>query len=340
VSNRPYTAKELRDGRGGAPTEIRTLAEVPAALYPQIAALAVLDGDPPLGIEYIRTLRRLHYPATDYFALYGIESGQIVSKVETIDVPFRSEHGEETLTGISEVLTRPDGIGRGYARALMEAVHMRERGSGRRWSLLWTHRTWGAHRLYERLGYTDVYSFPSALKHVGRGARIPIPRGYAWQLVQRGKTGVLDRLLSASMRGRWGFVRRFPRSFHARIALGWNEPKHFRVLTYRGTPVGYARAVAGPRGLTVEEAVVIGMEHAEAMVLALERLATGTWLTITRTSFVRDAGDFLRDRGFQRFSTAHATMMAKPLNAEPGGPDDPATVCASARFTCHRGDMF
>jgi GNAT superfamily N-acetyltransferase len=313
---------------------------VPASLHPQIAALPVLDGDPPLGIEYIRKLRRLGFPATDYFSVYAVEDGQIVSKVETIDIQFSSAAGKATVTGISEVLTRPDGVGRGFAGALMDHVHRREKARGRRWSLLWTHRTWGAHRLYERLGYRDVYSFPSALKKLGRGPRTASPRGYSWRRVEREKTGILDRLLATSTRGRWGFAHRFPRSFHARMALGWNEPNHYRVLTYRSVPVGYARAVPGPRGLSVEEVVVTDEEHTDAMIRALERIASGNWLTITRTSFVRDAGELLRDRGFQLYPMAHATMMAKPIRANPGGRDDPAQVCASAKFTCHRGDMF
>ncbi|MCI4339912.1 MAG: GNAT family N-acetyltransferase, partial [Thermoplasmata archaeon] len=145
---------------------ILTLAQLPAAHRAQLGTLPLLDGDPPVGWELVRRVRRSGLPVSGYFGVYAIAGDQLLAHVETLRLVVTTDHGRESAVGLADVLTRPDALGRGLASRLIEDVHRRSRREGLDWSLLWTHRTWGAHRLYERLGYRDVYSPPAALKQI------------------------------------------------------------------------------------------------------------------------------------------------------------------------------
>jgi GNAT superfamily N-acetyltransferase len=121
------------------------------------------------------------YPTSDYYGVYAVEDDQVLSRVETLQLAFRGFEGSQTVVGVADVLTRPEGLGRGFARRLLQEVHRRESARGRAWAFLWTHRTWGAHHLYESLGYEDVYSPPTWLRAIPRAMRQAPPAGYRWR---------------------------------------------------------------------------------------------------------------------------------------------------------------
>ncbi|MCI4365423.1 MAG: GNAT family N-acetyltransferase [Thermoplasmata archaeon] len=321
--------------------KIYDLRGLPKSLLPQLAAFGVVEGDPSQDIVFIRRLLQLGLPSSKYFAVYAVDQGQVLSRVETLSLGFVGHGGPQPVVGISDVLTRPDGSGRGFARALLEEVHRREVAAGRKWSFLWTHPSWGAHRLYESLGYTDVYSPPVALRPVRSGLRRTPPRGYHWTVARAEDASRLERLLWSATAQRWGFVPRFPGSFRLRFGVGWRKPANHRILLRGSRSVGYVHLGAVDRWRVVaNEVVVVPGESAESMLDALEGIARGRWLVLGMTSFTRDAAPLLESRGYSIHAKTHETLMAKRLASGSSLGDDVGPDCEDPRFSSHRGDMF
>jgi len=321
--------------------QIYDLGSVPKRLLPHLAEFAVTDGDPPQDLSLIRRLQRMGHPASDYWGVYAVEDGQLLSRVETLHLTFAGRRGPQPVVGVSDVLTRPEGIGRGLARALLEEVHRREIAGGRAWSFLWTHRTWGAHRLYRDLGYEDVYSPPNALRRIPRSARREPLAGYRWRVARAPDAERLERLLATATKGRLGFVPRPRGSARIRFHLGWRRPENHRILFREDHAVGYAHLSSTSLwNLTSNEVVVTAPDHTEAMVAGLEGLARGRWLTLQGTSLVRDSESWLRARGYSVLPRSHTVLMARSLGRRAVRGEDLGKGCADPRFSSHRGDMF
>jgi GNAT superfamily N-acetyltransferase len=310
-------------------------------LLAQLPVTGVLDGDPARGIDYLIASQRRGFPRPPYQSLYAVESGELLSQVDVICLTLTTTEGRFSVPGIANVATRPMAQRRGCAGALLAEVHRREAARGARWSFLWTHRSWGAHRLYERLGYVDLYSPPASLKRVPASASRKLPKGYRWRVVQRAAAPRLDRILQRATGGRIGFVPRFSGSFRARFAMGWKNPENLRILLHGSSEVGYAYlSYSDPWSLSANEVVVLGAEHHAPMVRALEATARGRWLALETTTFVSDAAPVLRSRGFSTYPSTHRTLMGKPLE---GGDRRPAlwkTTFHDPLFSNHHGDMF
>jgi GNAT superfamily N-acetyltransferase len=322
--------------------KIYTLADLPPDLRAEYAAVLWLDGDLPQDWTFPDRLTRLGFRFTDYQALVAVEDGHVQGRIETLVLEYRTPEGSEPVLGITGVLTRPDALRSGVASALLREAHARERTTGRRWSFLWTHRSWGAHRVYEQLGYYDVHSPPSAVRKVPRSTGPSAFPGYQSRPLRRREFHLLEELLRAGIRGRYGILPRFPGSFQARARLGWRSASNYIVLTLGAAPVGYAYTTHTDYAVSAVEVVVAHRQHAPAMLNALERKAAGRWLAFGRTTFVSDHEPLFRRHGYLLFPSAHATLMAKPLfpAARRPGSSDPRVVCRSARFCSHYGDVF
>jgi GNAT superfamily N-acetyltransferase len=325
-----------------AAVRIFELAELPRVLHPEFGAVTWLDGDLPQDPSFVERLVRLGFPYSNYRALVAVEEDHILGRIETVVLPFRTRHGSESVLGVTGVVTRPDELRHGVASSLLQAAHARERSTGRRWSFLWTHRSWGAHELYERLGYRDVYSPPSAVRKVGRSSLVPLPPGYRSKSIQAGEAAVLQEIFRESTRSRSGFLPRFPGSFAARFRLGWRRASDYVLLVKHSEPVGYAFITRSRYALGATEVIVRHPRHVVAMVDMLERKAAGLWLAFGRTTFITDNEELLQGRGFLVSHRGHATLMARPLRPDSRRPHsaDPSVVCQSAEFSFHSGDVF
>jgi len=313
---------------------------LPRSLYSQLGVLGLLDGDPPQGIGFVRRFRGLGLPCAEYYAVYAVEDGRILSQVEVVRPRFTSDAGSEVVCGVAGVATRPDAVRRGLAGRLIREVHRREAALGQRWSFLWTHRSWGAHTLYERLGYRDVYSPPSAFRPLGLRRIRRFPSGYEWVTVTRRDLPTLERVFLRSTQGRLGFVSRPPGLLSARVRMGWRVPENHRVLYRRGAAVGYAHLTFSPWHVGANEVLVDSPEHLVPMIDALESTEPERSFSLGSTTFVRDAQEELERRGYVIYPFAHVTLMARPLTRERRPGEDPARVCADPRFSCHRADAF
>jgi GNAT superfamily N-acetyltransferase len=321
--------------------KILDLPHLPRRLRLQLPVIGILDGDPPFGHEIIHRSQELGNPHARYFGVFAVESGEIQSQVAVIWLTFTSVNGTFPVAGIENVATRPTSQRRGWAAALMEEVHRRESRRGVEWSFLWTHRSWGAHRLYEKLGYSDVYTPPAALKRVSRSSTLRIPSGYRWRVATRRDASRLDRIYDRATLHRLGFVHRFSGSFRARFTLGWRRPENLRILMLGSRDVGYVSLATSDRwSVTANEVVVVDPSHARPIIQALEFEGRNRWLLLETTTFVSDASQELRDRGFSTYAITHRTLMAKHLQNLGRAPAKLESTFQNPRFSNHRGDMF
>jgi GNAT superfamily N-acetyltransferase len=290
----------------------------------------------------MRHRRALGYPSSEYQALFAVEGGQVLGKVETTIQSYRTPAGTEPVVWVSGVATRPDAVRRGIARALFREVHRRERSAGRRWAFLWTHRSWVAHHLYETLGYRDVYSPPSALRLIPRADFRTLPRGYRWRTLGRNEVDLLERIFRDASKDRHGFIPRYPGSSRLRFKMGWRRPSDIRLLLKSSKAIGYALVPSTRTARTAYEVVVVHPRHAPAMLDALERESAGRWLALSRTTFITDHIRLLRKRKYLVYLDAHPTMMAKALVSTARRPKsaDPTVVCRTPAFQFHSGDIF
>ncbi len=320
--------------------EIVDLPHLPPKLHPQLADLGVLNGDAPQDIAFIRRLEHLKgFRTAPYYGVYAVDAGEILAKVEAVHPRFTFPPGAATtMLGLVDVFTRPDSLRRGLARQLLEEVHRREQRLGRPWSFLWTHASWGAHRLYEQLGYRDVYRPWTAVRRVPPRSDSAATRPYRLRAARRSDLPLVERLRHRAGRGRIGFTPAFPHLIPTVVGLGWRQPGDFRILERRRTAAGYALVLEKPTHVLASDIVVSAAMHADAMIDELEALASDRWLALDLTTFVRDHAPRLRERGYRLSLTSHRTLMAMRLGE--GGPEDVREVCGASNFMCVGLDRF
>jgi len=318
--------------------EIVDWSRLTAAQRTGLATLLWSEGDLPGYAVGINSYRRRRRTYQDYRARIALEEGRVVGHLGTVRVPFRTARRSQTICGICDVVIRPDATRRGFATRLLRRAHAEARAEGLDWSFLWTRRSWGAHRAYEKLGYFDLYSTPTAV----RPPRAAAPRTSArLRVARRSDLPRVERLLSRASADRLGFVPRFPDSFRHRLALGWRTLEGVRLLELRGESVGYADVQVDPVNTIVRECVLVRPGLADAMLDGLEQVSPGRWIGFAHSSFISDHASELEGRGYRIFPTHHAVLMAAPLT--PRGRRERAEIVrtvADPRFFVQRGDQF
>jgi len=320
------------------PIRVETVASLRGALSTSFGLLGWSDHDPPLGRE---ELHRQGLPWAPYVGLVAIDEDAVLASVLVERHPWTGPTGTTRIAGVTGVVTRPDATGQGLATRLLRAVHRREAAAGIGLALLWTRRTWGAHRLYERLGYRDVYSAPSAVRAPRSAAvRRPGP-AYRWRRATAGDAAHLERLHGAASEDRFGFTPRYPGSFRLRFVFGRRKPADYHLLFLGPRAVGYFYATEGQWYVTVVEGVLRGRAHAATFLDGIEAFARHRWLGFGSTTLASDLRPELLDRGFDYVSSSHATLMARPLSStRESSVESVRGVVTDPRFCCHRGDVF
>ncbi len=305
----------------------------------EVGLLDWSDGDPPTWAERLAALRSdLRYRT--YRPLFAVDRGRVVGRVGALDLKFRSDDGDATVLGICDVVTAPTELGRGIAHRLLDEVHRRNHPRVRGY-FLWTRRSWGAHRLYERMGYRDVYS-PEVLVRRLPARRAPgRPAPLRLRAARRADHALLEQLLARSTLGRVGILPRPAGSFETRFRLGSRRPHDYQILERRGKPIGYLWARRDEHQVMCEEIVVADRSDQPRCLEELERWAAGRLLAVGTTSFVRDQADRFRARGYLRLPGSHRVLMFRGLR-----PDDPGElrrvrrIFRDPRLSAHEGDRF
>ncbi|MDA4121949.1 MAG: GNAT family N-acetyltransferase [Thaumarchaeota archaeon] len=309
--------------------------ELPPGTEEQVHMMDLSAGWTPQDFKTLKELIRLGYPASDYFALFAMEGDQVLSTVRVLNLPVTTRLGTESVAAIQGVLTRYDQSGKGLARKVLTEVHRRERSAGRRLSMLWTGRTSFSHDLYSSLGYSDFYTPQTAARRVTRGRQSD--KRYAFRKVREADAGLLEQLHARATRGRLGFTPRPAGVVTSFFRFGLVRPGALRLVTFDERPIGYVEFQSGD-GWAKSEEVVVEEERISEVLSLLESLAGNKWLTL-RGTFVGDASDELKRRGYSISPLAYYGMMGLQLE---GKSVDMAKELGipRRRFSCQLMDFF
>jgi GNAT superfamily N-acetyltransferase len=322
--------------------EVRTWAELDRSQRLGVASLLWSEGDFPGYSANLHAHRSRGQFFQRYRALVAVEGGEVLGHAGAIRVSFRTSRRSQVVCGISDVVVRPDATRRGIASRLLRRAHADARREGLDWSFLWTRRSWGAHRAYEKLGYFDLYSFASAVRPPrDRGRRGRGVRGFRLRAAETADLDRMEGILAAASRPRLGFTDRDPHSFRDRVTLGWRALGDFRVLEAAGRAVGYLELQLDAGNAIVRECVVTGPQFARPLLRILEATAGPRWIGLANSSFVADQKALLRHRGYRIADAHHAVLMADPISRR--GARERAELGATAadpRFFVQRGDLF
>ncbi len=315
--------------------EIREFAELSPSQRRWTAAIELADGGPASTLD---RFARSRYAS--YCSLFAVVDGVPVARVGSTRPRFRTRREELTICGVADVVTRPDALRRGWATRLLQETHRRARAEGLRWSFLWTHRSWGAHRLYEKLGYRDVYGAPVATR---RPTSVPRSSGSDLRArVARGSDGPrIERLLADASRDRVGFARRAPGWYDAMLRGGWRSAEQHRLLYRDRRPIGYVTLSVDRFDVQSWEVVVTDPSAHGPVLDWLGTVAAKRWIGLRATTFLRDAAGEIARRGFDTLPRDHRVMMARSL-----GPtserewDELRASIDDPRFWLQGGDMI
>ena len=315
-----------------------TFDELPADLGPQRALLHLSAFGGYWDDSEVARARGPGGPLADYVAVFALARNRVAAQTFVHRIPFTTPRGTEIVSGMDAVVSLPDATRRGFARAVLNDVHRRERKAGIRYSLLWTSRSWYAHDLYESLGYRDVYGVPRAARF-DPPARL-LPKGWS---VRRGGTkdlSALSLLHEAVSRGRYGFTPRISSYFQGKSPTRRLPMNSHLLLEREGQLEAYAGLEESPDRLDSRELLAQSPASAAVLLQALELRSPGRLLTIGH-SFVADQERMLRRRGYGILPSDWNTLMAARLGSKVAARDLAKQLgIADPRFICLAGDRF
>jgi GNAT superfamily N-acetyltransferase len=274
----------------------------------------------------------------DYVAVFAVERGRLLGQTFVRRIPYSFPGGTEIVSGIAAVGTRADRGRAGVARAVLTEVHRLEREAGIRFSTLWTNRSWGAHNLYEQLGYRDVYSSPWVVHAPTTDALRPPP---GVRPARAADLGEVERLHAQQANGRLGFLRE-PNGYLsvAMAAREFDPAKELIVRRNGGWLEGYAYIDTNPYRTICGELVAISRAARQAIVSEVQRRAKRTTFAFQHTP-VTDCPELFRGRGFSTVGTDWFRLMVHAFDrsfTERGAAAKFGTH--DSRFLCMAGDRF
>jgi len=235
----------------------------------------------------------------------ALQNGKAVSYVGTMDLTTRTLEGAvEQVGGIYGVSTLPGYTRRGFSTALFEAAHEHFRKRHYRFSFLNTSPILVAYSLYSKLGYSDVYSYPSAYK-VLHAKKTEPQKTHAPKLD-------LDKVLAIYnkyTRDKVGLVIR-DRAYLEMLAKD-------KTLTNKGTIcTGKAYVVFKKEQYSTRilELVALNTEEAEKLVEAVEHNAQN--VVFARAVLDKNLRQIYLSRGYSFLDEGHGVLMVKPLETK------------------------
>ena len=311
-------------------------------MWSQVQLLDLSTGWGMTDLGDMRRAIKLGYPCADYFGVFAVENGEVLSTARVSRVPYTLSDGrKEVVSAIGGVVTRHDHSRQGLARRLLEEVHGREKADGRRFSLLWTGRNNVAHHLYESLGYVDIYTPELAMAKCKGKIKTP-SKQYSLVKARNKDAKTIERIHSNATKNRLGFAPRVPGLVNVLFKLGWFRPELFHLILHGDKIIGYYLEFQKSRGWTGSSEIIVAADEKaeiEQVIPLLEKEAGNGWLILGNT-FVRDNYDALKSRGYTIASFAYTTLMALPLNGTK--PSNVARLLGveNPGFVCHRLDGF
>ncbi len=258
----------------------------------------------PAHPDRIAEIRKADLRFRDPYGFALVDGRTVAGFVGVADIPVRTRAGEtEQALGIHHVATHPAYSRQGVAARLFAHVEDVYRGQGRRFSFLFTSRSFVAWQLYRKLGYEDLPTTelaPRALKLYPRGPRAIKPR-YSKPDYRR-----VEKLHSKLTAGKCGFSVRHPGWLKALKKI-WKPGPGF-VVACRD---GYALVEAFQGTLYIDE---ILCRNRKAYLRILARLLhrrpqvivdLAVWDPVLLRIYT--------EKRFQFRRKSYGTLMAKPL---------------------------
>lgn len=271
----------------------------------QVLHLTMLALDFPLTPERAADIRRNDPRPFPCLTVNAVEDGVVLGQVGVFRLPMVSLDGREDVGGVWAVSTQPQHAGRGIATRLLDEAHERLRREGLRFSTLGTSRSGVAYRLYQRLGYSDMNVWATALARWEVAhqpsrliARRPDASGHAF----------IEALFNDLALSYLGFARRHTPFAPLRDKV---NPADLWVIWDNAAPCGYlfARQEGTLLRITVE-LLGEGVDAAEAVAAVASRLKSAyVQVTLSRPADVAS----LRRTGWQVAYPNWTAFMVKPL---------------------------
>lgn len=234
----------------------------------------------------------------------ALENGIVVSYVGAMDLVVRTLDGTtERVGGIYGVATLPGHTRQGLSSALFKVTHEYFKDKGYRFSFLNTSPTLVAYSLYKKLGYSDVYSYPSAYRVLNTTNKTG----------QEKKTKLdLNKILALYkeyVRNRAGFVIR-DRSFLEMLVKDKRMTSNGTVCTDKGYVV-----FRKERYFTrISELVARDKTEAAELIKTIERKARG--VILAKAVLDKTLRQIYSSRGYTLLDVGHGMFMVKPLETE------------------------
>ncbi len=319
---------------------ILSLDELPAATEASRALLQMAAFGSFYTPSDLDAWRRRTRRLVEYGGVFAVERERVLGEVYVLRIPYAFPDGSESIAGLATVTTLPDRRRSGIAAALLRDVHRRERAAGIRYVTLWTNPSWGAHALYDKLGYRDIYSSRWAVR-IG-GSR-PV-RGRPDPRIRPGRASDLseiERLHDRALQGRLGFVQRPPGTLLSKHGTGRLDPAR-QLLVYRdgGRIAGYAQYDRTPQRTICGELIARDGAVRRALVNRLVRMSTGMPCAFQH-SVVPGAPEIFESGSYARSPRSWWALMAASLEREWTTEEAVAAFATDdPRFVCFSGDRF
>ncbi len=284
----------------------------------------------------IRRVRMRNRTYLDGFAMYAEERGRVLAQVVPLRFRVRLTSGIEDVGGLAGVCSHPAVWGRGYARRLIDAAHVRFRDMGLRISTLTTSRNIRGYGVYAKMGYADLAPFRAGLRPVLRARR---PKGYRLRRTTPADLPEIHRLYRRQTRNMLGWTERAPDLLAWKVFAEPDYLSKYRVLTRGGATVGYLRT-RPEEGVTLEEVVApTASDFRAAVALAESTRSTGI-ATIDWITADEDANRFRR-LGYVVDGPIPDATMALSLTKDVRTEELPTLFGGtSGRFVQYRTDDF
>jgi GNAT superfamily N-acetyltransferase len=252
--------------------------------------------------RFIKIDPRLKNGAIGFCAL---ENGRVVSYVGAMDLPTRTLDGAiEHAGGIYGVATLPGYTRKGFSTALFRVTHEYFKGKGYRFSFLNTSPIIVAYSLYKKLGYSDVYSYPSVYK-VLNTTKAMLPKAKTLKLNLDKVLAIYDKYV----RNKVGLVVR-DRAYLEMQAKDKRLTSKNTVCTDKGYVVFRKERYSS----RILELVTQNRSEAEKLVVTIEQRARD--VVFARSVFDKTLRQIYLSRGYTFLDEGHSVFMVKSLETE------------------------
>lgn len=272
--------------------------------------LSLLCLDFPLTPELAATIRQQDPRPFSFFCIYAQVAGIAVGQVGVFRLPMVSTEGADEVGGVWAVSTHPAYARQGIALELLEEAHARMRAAGLRFSTLGTDGHRVAHRLYEKLGYEDVFSSPSV---VARLKALPVETGLRAERAGSDRLPLADDLFEKLSNNHLGFARRHRPFFPFLERRQYLTGQDLWLLYQEDEPVGYAIAFLAKSVLRIANLLLFEHIDPVAAVAAIARQVEAPYVQVT-VDRLEDTGSYLQ-AGFNLAQKSWGTFMVNPLAA-------------------------